>query len=353
MKGILILLSTYLLFSNIFASEKSVGQTFLNNYCISCHDNDLAEGDISFEDMAKVSKENLEVWKFSLSQVIGHTMPPQKKKKQPTVSEIGELKDWLENKFHKVLKDSGGFHDFKHPSKGNYVNHDLLFNEPLNDLKPAYTPSRIWRIHPEALLVRYNDLAHFMPKPNPEFPGQLANGDALVMSHASNNMGTRVLTLGADHIIGVQDGSGWWSKLPNIAPTLSLETIHDLKNYANMYGISNAEVEQLSYSARTLLKYLIKGPQVDQNLYKDPNVTKLNKIKTEKEAKAAGGFFYIKDFDRKYNPFKGLIAQDTPPHQKQLDTIVKFLFEKLLMRLPSTIELEQYSKIIVTQIKAL
>ena len=49
----------------------------------------------------------------------------------------------------KAREDKGGFDSHRLPTKGNHLDHDLLFGEIPKGLEPASTPARIWRIHPQ------------------------------------------------------------------------------------------------------------------------------------------------------------------------------------------------------------
>ncbi|MCM8530421.1 MAG: heme-binding domain-containing protein, partial [Lentisphaeraceae bacterium] len=66
---------------------------FLDRYCLDCHDQDTMKGDVSL-DFSKIdwnSHESKELWEKVLEVTHEGTMPPKKKKKQPTQTERNEL----------------------------------------------------------------------------------------------------------------------------------------------------------------------------------------------------------------------------------------------------------------------
>ncbi|MCM8537194.1 MAG: DUF1588 domain-containing protein [Lentisphaeraceae bacterium] len=80
--------------SNIPAKQKR----FLDRYCLDCHDQDTMKGDVSldFSSIDWNSHESKELWEKVLEVTHEGSMPPKKKKKQPTENERHELVSWLD-----------------------------------------------------------------------------------------------------------------------------------------------------------------------------------------------------------------------------------------------------------------
>jgi len=107
---------------------KNFADDFVFNYCVDCHDDTDARGDLNLLDIGPVDETNAAVWKAVWAQVAIQEMPP-KKKNQPSVKERIQFTDWVVSELERVTKDKGGFHAHKDPSKGNFVDHQLLFQQ--------------------------------------------------------------------------------------------------------------------------------------------------------------------------------------------------------------------------------
>ncbi|MFT4549821.1 MAG: hypothetical protein ACI8XO_003115 [Verrucomicrobiales bacterium] len=125
-------------------------------------------------------------------------MPPRRKRNQPELLERLEISTWITDGLTKALKNEGGYSYHLRPSKGNHLDHDLLFGTEHKNLEPASTPARIWRIHPQEHLVRLNDLITPKRKYDPSRPGVWTHGDHI----PANLEGEIKVYFGLDRYIG-------------------------------------------------------------------------------------------------------------------------------------------------------
>ena len=58
---------------------------FLDDYCLSCHDEETKKGNVSLESLTDVSADNASMWKRIWEQVALKEMPPRKKTNQPKI----------------------------------------------------------------------------------------------------------------------------------------------------------------------------------------------------------------------------------------------------------------------------
>ena len=124
-----------------------------------------------------VNADNAELWKRVWEQVALKQMPPQDAEDHPEAMERLRLSNWITGELQRAMKDKGGFALHLHPSKGNHLDHDLLFGKLPEGLEPPSTPARIWRVHPQEHLTRLNELITQEPEFNPQRPGLRTRGD--------------------------------------------------------------------------------------------------------------------------------------------------------------------------------
>ena len=79
----------------------------LHNYCYDCHDPDDEEHGAPFFEAKSVDDINKErhSWKSVATQIRNRTMPPKRKKKQPSEDERIELATWIENFLQNSAKE--------------------------------------------------------------------------------------------------------------------------------------------------------------------------------------------------------------------------------------------------------
>ena len=83
---------------NIQASFKEKVLPFMDKYCYSCHDSDTAKGDLDLESLKESPATDIQVavWMEVMVHLREKTMPPPKKRKQPSEKERFEVKEFVE-----------------------------------------------------------------------------------------------------------------------------------------------------------------------------------------------------------------------------------------------------------------
>ena len=181
----------------------SLARPLLQNHCLDCHGADVQEGDVAFHELEGVNAENAELWKRVWEQVALKEMPPKDEANQPEPRQRLRLANWITSELARVMQDKGGFHANLHPSKGNHLDHDLLFGEIPEGLEPTSTPARIWRVHPQEHLTRLSGLINREPEFDPRRPGLRSRGDFI----APNQEGEVKVYFGLDRVIGWVGGT--------------------------------------------------------------------------------------------------------------------------------------------------
>lgn len=117
---------------------------FLKQYCLRCHGIEKQEGDFAFHELGKkpVAGKQIEIWKKILDKLESGEMPPEDAK-QPAPEERNQLLLWVKAELRKagVRINSS---KWLHPSRGNWVNHELLFSP--NTTTTTATRGRLWRL---------------------------------------------------------------------------------------------------------------------------------------------------------------------------------------------------------------
>lgn len=127
-------------------------QTFIENYCIDCHDRETKAGDFNIESLQSVTASNSIHWQKVWEQVSLKEMPPRTEKQPGNLDRMHFVNGVIKG-LQEASHDQGGFHENQLPTKGNYVDHNLLFSDTVKQGEPASTPSRMWRIHPAACVT--------------------------------------------------------------------------------------------------------------------------------------------------------------------------------------------------------
>ena len=340
------------------ASEVSQ-QAFIEKHCIECHDSDTEKGGFNIEPLTSVTAANAVEWQKVWEQVALKEMPPRKKK-QPDHLERMHFANGVIASLQAASKDQGGFHDHRLPTKGNYVAHELLFSDAVKEAEPPSTPSRMWRIHPAAYLVKLKELVHNTPEYNPEYPGQLASGDPVIVSKVTTDTGDLRLSLGSDQVMGIRNGSGWTNGFPSVRPVQSLSQERGLQDFAVMYEVTSDEMQLLVTGAKAVLKHMMVGSDVPDYMWRDPEKYTLSRTSTmivdgkkKSFADRETTHLYIKGYQRKYSPFMDIMATGELPTQAQLEKLVPFLFNALTGRNPRVEELNKQISFIQNEVKAL
>ena len=322
-------------------SFKQKVRPFLDDYCLSCHDEETKKGNVSLESLTDVSADNASMWKRIWEQVALKEMPPRKKSNQPKLTERLELSNWITAGLTNAMKDKGGFTDHMRPSKGNHLDHDLLFNSKLENLEPASTPARIWRIHPQEQLVRLNDLICLKRKYNPERPGLWTHGDHI----PSNLEGETKVYFGLDGYLG-SFSDAYNFGVSGFQSSLSMVRDHGLRNYPFLYSVNSAESLQLASIAEKVLRFMANGPAAEPYQFAD----EIEKVPGQ--YRGLNIIFYKKGIFRPLTPVYELMT--TPGvSDERLRVVIRFLFESLTLRPPSENETALYLGIANKSITAL
>ena len=323
---------------------KNTAQTFLTKYCLDCHDNETREGNVSLQNLSDVSADNASMWKRVWEQVALKEMPPREETNQPKLLQRLEISNWITAGLTKALKNKGGYNDHLRPSKGNHIAHDLLFGGELknaehNNLEPASTPARIWRIHPQEHLVRLNDLICPKRQYDPKRPGVWTHGD-----HIPTNLEGEVkVYFGLDRYIGssqayeayVYGVSGFQSKL-------SMINDHGLRNYPFLYSVNSSEAMQIASVAEKIVRFMAYCPTPEPYQFTD---SPFNMNKIPGQYRGLHVIFYSKELKRPLTPIYELMK--TPGvSDERLKAVIHFLFEALTLRPPTAEETAIYLEIV-------
>ena len=323
------------------AGFKKMVAPFLESYCLDCHDEDTQKGNVSLEGLSDVSVENASLWKRIWEQVALKEMPPRKQANQPPLMERWELSRWITDELTAVMKDKGGFIDHLRPSKGNHLDHDLLFGPLPPNLEPASTPARIWRIHPQEQLVRLNELVCLKRKYDPERPGLWTHGDHI----PSNLEGETKVYFGLDGYLG-SFNDAYNFGVSGFQSCLSMIRDHGLRNYSFLYTINSAESLQIAGIAEKVLRFMAYGPAAEPYQFAD------DIEQVSGEYRGLNIIFYKKGIYRPLTPVYELM-QTPGVSDERLKEVITFLFESLTLRPPSEAETAIYLEIVNKSIKEL
>ena len=316
----------------------SLGKPFLQKHCIECHGSDAQEGDVAFHELAGIDADNAELWKRVWEQVALNVMPPKDADSQPAAMQRVELAHWITDELQLALKDKGGFQTHLHPSKGNHLDHDLLFGKLPPTLTPTSSPARVWRIHPQEHLVRLNELINLESPFNPQRPGLRTRGDHI----PPNQEGEVKVYFGLDRVIGWVGGTAAYAAaITGFPPMLSTSDHHGLRNYPILYSVNGAEATQIATQAEVILRFMAYGPDAEPYQFAD-KVSEIDaKYKHESLRGLSQSLFYGKTPKRPLTPVYELMREPTISDDK-LKAAVVYLFEALTCRPPSEKEAQQY-----------
>lgn len=321
---------------------QSLASEFLNDYCLECHDDSIAEGNLTLESLGPVDETNAVIWKSVWAQVTLQEMPP-KDGYLPEVIERLRFSDWIVSELQRVMKDQGGFHDHRDPQKANFVDHDLLFGKLPEgiELAPTSSPARIWRVTPQEHITRLNELINNEPAFNPQKPGVRTRGDAVPTNHG----GELKLYFGTDRITRWQGGTvAYATAVKSLPAVLSSHRKHGLKNYPGFYSVNSAEATQILGEAEDILRYMAYGPLSIANpeqITDDPK-----SYKTEGDLRGLPtSLVYNTKIVRPMTPVYDLANADDAS-DPLIQNAVSYLFEALTFRPPTKEENLAYSEIV-------
>ena len=287
---------------------------------------------------------NADIWQTVWAQVSLGEMPPEDAT-QPEVIERLQFADWIVNQLKDEMQDKGGFQDHLDPDKGNFLNHDLLFDSLPDDitLTPTSSPARIWRVTPQEHITRLNELINNEPQYDPSNPGLRTRGDSVPTNHG----GELKLYFGTDRIIKWQGGTvAYATAVKSVPVVLATARDHGLENYPIFHTVNSAEATQIMGVAGDIIRYMIDGPL---------SIAKSNQI-TDDPKSIAGQFkedirglpsslIYSTEVIRPLTPVYDLMNKEVIT-KSGLRAAVDFLFEALTFRPPSEQESIAYQEIV-------
>ncbi len=316
----------------------SVAKPLLQQHCLDCHSSDAQEGDVALDGLDGVNGDNAELWKRVWEQVALKEMPPRDEGSQPTAMQRLQLSNWITAELQRAMKGKGGFQIHRHPSKGNHLDHELLFGKLPQGLRPASTPARIWRIHPQEHLTRLNALINREPEFNPNRPGLRTRGDRI----PPNREGEVKVYFGLDRVIGWVGGSAAYAAaITGFPPVLSTDDAHGLRNYSHLYSVNGAEATQIANHAENIIRFMAHGPDAEPYQFAD----KVNEIDEKYKHESLRGLtqslFYSKSPKRPLTPVYDLMNEPGVSDER-LIAAVEYLFEALTCRPPTEKEIQEY-----------
>jgi hypothetical protein len=330
------------------ATFQSMVKPFLTRHCIDCHGADTQEGDVAFHELTGVDADNAELWKRVWEQVALKEMPPEYED-QPAPMERVRLSNWITGELARAMKDKGGFQAHLHPSKGNHLDHDLLFGPLPEGLEPPSTPARIWRVHPQEHLVRLNALINREPEFDPSHPGMRTRGDHI----PPNQDGEVKVYFGLDRVIGWVGGSAAYAAaITGFPPALTTADHRGLRSYPNLYSVNGAEATQIARNAEDILRFMAYGPDAEPYQFADKVGEIDKKYKHESLRGLAQSLFYSKETKRPLTPVYDLMNEEGVSDEN-LKAAVDYLFEAITCRPPTEKESREYVNLAKGAIKDL
>lgn len=338
-------------------SFEAHAQPFLAKYCVSCHGVGTQEGDVALHGLTGVDADNDQLWKSILEQVAVKEMPPRGEE-QPTLKERQRLVDFIIVSMQRALKEKGGYREHLHPSKGNLLSHDLLFGDLPENLEPASSSARLWRLHPQEYFTRLNELVTIERPYNPETPGVRTHGDQ-VPEHYQR---------GINIYLGVQDTVDWvgtsfslHSGLAKITPILSTKVKRGLQHYSHLYSVNTAETLRIANDAEAIIRFMAQGPEGYPFQFVDraEDINQKNKGKATYKGRTIQtkhgdpeGVYYRKASRRPITPVYHLMAEPGISDER-IRLAVDYLFEVLTLRPPTANESATYVGIVKKSVEQL
>ena len=149
----------------------------IEKYCVDCHDPEDSKGDVKFLDVRTVKDVQVRrsAWRSVAVQLRNRTMPPPKKKNQPSDAERIELSRWIDDHLRKTACDGGAYAGQVKPRRLNRLEYnntvqelfgvDLGFDESLpadGGTGEGFDNSGDALFLPPMLLERYLEAAHLI-----------------------------------------------------------------------------------------------------------------------------------------------------------------------------------------------
>ncbi|MEO1991934.1 MAG: DUF1588 domain-containing protein [Pirellulales bacterium] len=320
---------------------------FLRAYCVDCHSGSEPEAGLSLDTIDAIDDVNAIAWKSIWAQVALQEMPP-KDSEQPPIIERLRFSDWVVQNLSAAMSHHGGFRAHLDPDKGNFVAHDLLFeNLPEGiELAPASSPARLWRVTPQEHITRLNELINTEPAYDPKKPGLRTHGDRVPTNHG----GELKLYFGTDRILQWQGGTvAYATAVKSVPAVFSSAREFGLENYPNFYSVNSAESTQILSIADDILRYMAFGPL---SIARPEQITDTPDEYFKSEDCPEGdirglltSIVYSTKIVRPLTPVIDVLEHE-PATDDQLLSAIAFLFEALTFRPPEQAESDRYLEIV-------
>ncbi len=340
---------TYTPGRNSIKNFDAFAKNFLTSHCVDCHGESGPEGDLSLHDLGPVDEVNASVWKVIWAQVTLKEMPPRDVDPPPVVERL-RFADGIVSELTRVMRDKGGFRAHLDPSKGNFIDHDLLFGKLPDGIKlePTSSPARIWRVTPQEHMTRLNELINKEPDYNPRKPGLRTRGDVVPTNHG----GELKLYFGTDRIIKWQGGTvAYATSVKSLPAVLSSARNHGLENYPDLYTVNSAEATQIMGAAGDIIRYMADGPLSIANPEQITDNPKTYKMDGDIRGLPTA-LVYSTKVMRPLTPVYELMKEDEVTDER-LRAAVDYLFEALTFHPPSKKESDDYVTIVKDSIAKL
>lgn len=329
----------------------SFARPFLESHCLDCHSGEDPEGNLSLEDIGPLDVVNAATWKSIWSQVALKEMPPADSQ-QPEIADRLRFSSWIVGQLTDFMHDKGGFHDHLDPNKGNFLDHDLLFDSLPEgiELQPTSSPARIWRVSRMEHVTRLNELINTEPAYDPARPGLRTHGDFVPTNHG----GELKLYFGVDRIIKWQGGTvAYATSVKSVPAILASTRKHGLENYHHFYTVNSAEATQIISLAGDLIRYMADGPLSIAQPYQITDDPKSIEDKMQGDLRGLPtALVYSTKIVRPLTPIYELMQEESPTEQ-HLRAAVNYLFEALTFRPPRSQESNEYLEIVKQSINKL
>ncbi|MEM9365132.1 MAG: DUF1588 domain-containing protein [Planctomycetota bacterium] len=335
----------------VSADYDQLAEPFLEQHCWDCHSGSDPEGNLALDDLGPIDEVNAAVWRSVWAQVSLKEMPPRDMD-PPEVVERLRFSDWIVGQLRAALKDKGGFQANLDPNKGNFVDHDLLFEGLPDDIQlaPTASPARLWRLTPDEHVTRLNELINREPDYDPKRPGQRTRGDAVPTNHG----GELKLYFGTDRIIQWQGGTvAYATSVKSLPAILSSGRSHGLENYPDFYTVNSAEATQILDAADDILAYMAHGPLSIAEPYQITDDPKSIADKMQGDLRGLPtSLVYSTKTMRPITPIHDLMHEEGVTGER-LREAVDYLFEALTFRPPMEQEAQAYVAITLEAIEKL
>lgn len=141
-------LTPHLLLAEESAIDAQQVESFLARHCIACHGADATEGDIALHQLKAASLgEEASLWSKVVEVLKFRRMPPAGET-QPAAREVDRVANWAQAQLADAGVELDVDHKLRQPAYANLLNHEKLFDGSTKT--PAFSPPRLWRLHPEA-----------------------------------------------------------------------------------------------------------------------------------------------------------------------------------------------------------